>query len=1428
MAFSRLRAVLLPGLLRLAPVGLGFALATGGFVLWEAGARTGRSGPQDGWVTLACGISWGGVAGLLGFLWWQLRTARAMRRSTQAELEQAREYLARFRQAIDEQAIVAVTDARGVILEANDRFCATSGFSRDELVGQTHRVVKSDRHSRAFFQEMWRTLVTGRIWRGEVCNRTKAGALTYFDTVIVPFPAADGRPGQFIAVRHDVTERKRVAQELARLALVAQKTTAAVVITDSAGNVEWVNAAFERLTGYTLAELAGSSPGARLRGAGTDTQTVAQIRECLAAGRSYDVEILNYHKSGHAYWVQIRADPVAGPDGSVQRYIAVENDITQRRRQESLNAAILDGVAYCLISTNAEGVIETFNRGAERLLGYQADEVVGMATLEMLHDPEEMVTRAAELSLELGRPVAAGFAGLVSKAEFTRQPDERDWTYLRKDGSRVPVRLAVTVMRDREGRGVGYLGVAHDISAQVGAAEALRRSEERWQLAIAGSNDGAWEWDLATGAVWVSPRGQEIIGRPADPASDPMVVWAGAVHPDDWPAVREAMQRHLERRTQVFECTYRIRREDTGLWWVLCRGRAVFDAGGRPVRVLGTQTDVTAGRLLQELLRESEVRLREAQEVARIGSWEIDLPSRVMSWSDEAAHLLGLGMERSATLRRVLCFFAPEGRTRARAAFAAGAERGDAAQFEARMHTVDHRWIWVRVTVRAERRDGRVARLFGTAQDITELREAYERLQIAVEAGGVGIWSFDVDRGRLDWDGQMFALFQLDPAGFDGSLESWIQHVYPADREGVMVAVRRSLSAGQPLDIEHRIVGPDQSVRHIRTLGRPQRERGGRVVHGVGVSWDVTAEREASAALRAAKEQGDVLNQQLQEAVQRANELAREAEAGAVAKSEFLANMSHEIRTPLNAVIGMGGLLLDTGLNDQQREFAETIRASSDTLLTLINDILDFSKIESGSLDLEHQPFDLRDCIESALDVLAARAADKKLDLLYWIEPLVPAAIVGDITRLRQVLVNLVGNAVKFTAAGEVFIGVGKPVIESDGRLRLHFSVRDSGIGIPRDRMDRLFKSFSQIDASTTRKYGGTGLGLAICKRLCELMGGRIWAESADGQGSTFHFEIRTAPGPAAHPGFVRSSAAGLAGRRVLIVDDNATSRRILALQVGSWGLVAQAVATPEEGEDWLGRGEPCDVAVVDQPMPGRDSPTLLRRLREQPGRAELPVILLTALGASGPVPADLGLAAQLAKPVKAMALHDTLAGILTGHARHAARRRAAPDVAQRRLAELHPLAILLAEDNVTNQRVAQLILGRLGYRADLANNGLEAIAALERQPYDVVLMDVQMPEMDGLTAAREICARWPVARRPRLVAMTANAMVGDRDDCMAAGMDDYVAKPVQLADLEAAIQRTIRARAAAGGSSPEAESGLAPVPAKPSPPLSENRRHVS
>jgi len=561
----------------------------------------------------------------------------------------------------------------------------------------------------------------------------------------------------------------------------------------------------------------------------------------------------------------------------------------------------------------------------------------------------------------------------------------------------------------------------------------------------------------------------------------------------------------------------------------------------------------------------------------------------------------------------------------------------------------------------------------------------------------------------------------------------------------------------------------EEGRRYYDSVKLPLFDGDGAVYATCGISLDVTEHRQAAAAMAAARDA---------------------ALAATAAKSAFLATMSHEIRTPMNAVIGMTGLLLATDLNAEQRDFTETVRNSGDALLTVINDILDFSKIEAGDLELDAHPFELRECVESALAVVAVAVGDKDLELVADLDDSCPAVVVGDITRFRQVMINLLSNAVKFTPRGEIVLAVRAQTGTAEGPVRLHVTVRDTGIGIPADRLDRLFHSFSQVDSSTTRVYGGTGLGLAISRRLVEAMGGTLDVVSEVGTGSTFMFSVEVTGSADQRVPSPHDPGGSLIGRSVLVVDDNATNRRVLQMVLGGWGMVSTEMEEPAAALALVAGGSQFDVAILDMHMPGMDGQMLASALRETPAGRDLPLVLLSSLQSRLEPTHKALFVARLTKPAKTQLLRERLLEALAPAAAVMAsletaggrREHDAP------VAEVAPLRILLAEDNPINQKVARLMLASLGHTVDMVSDGAEAVAAVHRAHYDVVLMDVHMPELDGLAATRQIRGELPSHRQPFIAAMTASALIEDRTACVAAGMDDYLAKPVRAPDLAALL----------------------------------------
>jgi len=647
------------------------------------------------------------------------------------------------------------------------------------------------------------------------------------------------------------------------------------------------------------------------------------------------------------------------------------------------------------------------------------------------------------------------------------------------------------------------------------------------------------------------------------------------------------------------------------------------------------------------------------------------------------------------------------------------------------------------------------------------LRESEERFREVVDIPGKFVWEITPEGKVLFISDRVqevlgYSVEEMSKRGFfDGLVE-----------EDAVIATAKFYYAAQKgqrfSDLEFRYRTKSGGVIWLTARGAPMHNEDGKTLIGYrGICEDITERK------------------QIQQEVVLAKEAAESANS---AKSEFLANMSHEIRTPMNAIVGMTGLLLGTTLTSEQRDYSETIRNSADTLLTIISEILDFSKIEAGKLELENHAFDLPVLVEEAIDCVALQAGAKGLDLFWQIAPELPQGFMGDVTRLRQILVNLLANAVRFTAKGDVSIVVSRAQNEAGDQFVL-FSVWDTGIGIPADKVDKLFQSFTQVDASTTRKYGGTGLGLAISRKLTEMMGGNIWVESEEGKGSGFHAAI---PLKEALPPKPLVPNPILKGKTLVIAAKHPGVREMIESLAEAWGMTTLSVGTAAEVMAKLRAGLTFQAAVIEDDLPDESGKDLAQDIRRQRGAATTPCILLCSLQQQATYGQNLppGFVACLAKPIHYQQLHGILAtSIKGGKVTNKLLRstgRIDTGFGQRR-----PLRLLLAEDNIINQKVATRILSQMGYRPDVVHNGVEVLEALERQKYDVILMDIQMPDMDGLEATRRIRKEYTGARRPWIIAMTANAMDSDRKNCFEAGMDGYLSKPVRIEALEAELTRS-------------------------------------
>jgi two-component system, sensor histidine kinase and response regulator len=908
-------------------------------------------------------------------------------------------------------------------------------------------------------------------------------------------------------------------------------------------------------------------------------------------------------------------------------------------------------------------------------------------------------------------------------------------------------------------------------------------TQMRLARASRSSSEGHWDYDFGTETVWCSATYQELLGLPPRDTRLSAEEFRSRTHPDDQARLSAAFEQHICDGT-AYDVQMRMQTA-TGEWrWFRARGAVERDELGRLTSFAGSLIDIHEERLAQEELRQVRARFERAIHGTQDGLWEWNIVKDTLWMSPRYCELLGYGEgELAETPNGIARRIHPEDIPRIGAVTDAHFDRDAPYDVEVRMRTRDGSYRWFRIRGSVERDpSGRPLTLSGSTQDITPQKaaeaariEAEQRLERAIRGSSDGFFEYDVAAKRMWYSPRVREMLGYSPdEPFPALLADLMQ---PEDRAIADEAVRRHFEENAPHDVVYRLPTKHGEWRWFRARGRCERDASGAPTRFSGSMQDITTQREAQAALVAAKEAAAAANR---------------------AKSEFLANMSHEIRTPMNGVLGMTELLLDTTLEPVQREFAETIRTSATSLLGILNDILDFSKIEAGKLEVEQVEMDVRECVEDVGTMMAVQAAAKNLELIVNVDPAIPDLVLGDPHRLRQILTNLAGNAVKFTQQGEIVIEALAVAVQG-GRVLLHFEVRDSGAGMSEEVLGRLFQPFVQADASTTRHYGGTGLGLSIVKRLVELMGGQVGVASQPGKGSTFTF---TLPCPLVE-GAVSSAAAGAIEpreRRVLVVDDNQTNQRVLRGQLRPAGYTVETVGSAEDALRELVRsareGSHFDVVIADDQMPGCDGAQLAKRVRSTPELGETQLIMLTSLDRHGNVRRlqEIGFAGYLTKPVRGRELRACIERVLeldaSAPATLAARMVTRGSLAAEKPATRYRGRVLVVEDNAVNQQVTRRFLERLGCEVEVAENGQRAVEYCARTRFDLVLMDVQMPVMDGLAATREIRRQETPDRRAPIIALTASAMTDELERCVAAGMDGLLTKPLEPVRLGEILDR--------------------------------------
>jgi PAS domain S-box-containing protein len=1180
--------------------------------------------------------------------------------------------------AVEQSAdAVVISDTLGKIRYVNPAFTAMTGYSREEAIGQNPRILKSGRQSPELYKNLWGTIASGRVWHGELINRRKDGTLYTEETRITPVRDEHGETVSYIAIKQDVTERRAAGEAQRFLASIVECSEDAIVASTAAGIVLTWNRGAEALLGYSAEEAIGRHvsmiiPPERLQHEWPFTEQV------LKANAVSQREGLLIRKDGRPVSVSITANSIPNFAGEEVAVSAIIRDITERKQVEesrALLASIVESSNGAIVSGNLDGTIVSWNGGAEALFGYTANEIIG-TNVSVLAPPDRQDKGS--------RKFVESLTGVVSRYQTVR---------VGKDHRPIDVSVTASPVRGSGGEIVGGAAIFHDVSESVRAEERLRESEERFRSAFENAPFGMCLNGMDERFLQVNATLCRMLGYTEQQLL--ALSWQDLTHADDWESSSRTVGRLLSHESARVETEKRYLHRSGRVVWARTSISLVRDSAGRPLHFVAHVEDIGERKRAEEALRESEERFRIMADGCPAAMSVTNAEGGIQFVNRAFREFCGATLEQVEGGKwQVLVH--PDDAPQYLGAFLRAVEERTPFRAEARVRRADGEWRWV--ASYAEPRFSPAGEFLGHAglsPDITERKQGEQALQSSEEkfrqlAENIRevFWMMNPAASEVLYVSPAYEQVwgRTCESVYEDPL-SWLAAILPEDRDQAHSLFEKQV-AGEPTDSEYRIRTPDGGQRWIRDRAFPVRDQAGQVIRVAGIAEDITERKRYEQELVQAREGADAAN---------------------LAKSRFLANMSHEIRTPMNGVIGMLQLLLETDLTAEQREYAGVIETSGQTLLSLIDNILDLSKIEARKITLEHVDFDLRRTVDDAVQTLRAQADAKGLVFGWRAAPETPSLLRGDPNRLRQVLINLAANAIKFTARGEVAVRVE---VESrdNGKATLGFAITDTGIGIRPEQASALFSPFVQADTSTTRKYGGTGLGLSISKQLVEMMGGKIGFRSTEGEGSTFWFTA--------------------------VFDTPADSALALNVRPASAGRQSARQAPAKER------------SVVP---PGMGRPRCDAR-------------------------------------------------------------------------------ILVAEDNPVNQRVLLAQLEKLGYQARAVASGMEAIEALKQEKYDLVLMDCQMPRMDGFEATRRI--RESGSPHVPIVAVTANAMAGDRDRCIGEGMSDYLSKPVQLRQLAEVVAKWLPAFApgdhAPGDHAPEATAPTAgPAAATAGPAAAQPARAV-